>query len=58
MGWVQDYGNDLIRMIRGDFGNCPECGKPLTREDIANQIDAESQARAELCIACWEKSKQ
>lgn len=58
MNWIQDYGNELIAMSRGDYGTCPECGKTLTRGDIYNQIDAESKERAELCIACWEAQTQ
>lgn len=36
---------------------CPNCGKHLSTRDVLNQIDAETQERAELCVACWKHAK-
>jgi hypothetical protein len=54
--WVEDYANDVRRLIRGNYGNCPGCEQPLTVTDVSNQIDAETQERAELCVECWKKT--
>lgn len=55
MGWVEEYGDDMLRLVRRDYGKCPKCSTPLKREDVLNQIDAESIERAEFCIKCWLK---